>query len=167
MTYTVTEWKDGKHVNVTKGHGVTVSDWDQYLGDYDTVYGVVVYNADTNDFSRVGGGYFPVPHEIDAPQEILDYYEATQKAQQMRSQADALETDAKMAALRLFNIERGKRVQVTGGRKVPKGTVGTVKVHWEGQWGWRVLLVTDDGSEHWTDADNVTVMLPGQTLVPA
>lgn len=57
----------------------------------------------------------------------------------------------------------GQRVRVVAGRKVPKGTTGTVfylkRQHYgSNQWlGWstRVGIITDDGIRHYTDAENI------------
>lgn len=67
---------------------------------------------------------------------------------------------ARVAAEKASKIEageivKGATVQVVKGRKVPKGTTGTVIWIGEGQWGWRVGIKDAAGETHWTALDNV------------
>lgn len=57
-------------------------------------------------------------------------------------------------------IRKGRNVKVVKGRKVPKGTVGTVFWVGVGEWGERVGLKDEKETVHWTSADNVVVVLP-------
>jgi hypothetical protein len=76
------------------------------------------------------------------------------------------------AAMEAKTPEKGKRVRVTKGRKVPLGTEGTVV--WKGvdqyannrlhKTHYRVGLKTDAGETHFTSADNVTVLDPQDYL---
>jgi len=70
-------------------------------------------------------------------------------------------------------VEAGKVVRVVKGRKIPKGTVGTVKRLWSWKTGYsewtrkhRVLLTLEDGQEVWTDLQNVEVAEPEKYLLP-
>lgn len=67
-------------------------------------------------------------------------------------------TAAKTEHIARGEIIKGARVTVVRGRKVPKGTVGTVIWLGEDNWGKaRLGLRTDDGETHWTAASNCEV----------
>lgn len=70
--------------------------------------------------------------------------------------ADA-EAKAAREAQEALEVRKGKRVVVTAGRKVPKGTEGVVFWIGSGQWGTRVGFNTDDGETVWTALSNVEV----------
>ena len=64
--------------------------------------------------------------------------------------------DAHEARTRVMEPVIGRTVQVTGGRKVPKGTVGSVFYRREG----RIGLKTSTGATHFVDERYVTVTYP-------
>ena len=59
-----------------------------------------------------------------------------------------------------MRVAKGKTVVVARGRKVAKGTTGTVIWMGEGKWGWRVGVKDAAGTAHWTALSNVDVVLP-------
>lgn len=61
-------------------------------------------------------------------------------------------------------IEVGKEVEVVRGRKVPKGTVGTIIWVGAGTWGPRVGVKEASGTVHWTAASNVEVTHPEEYM---
>lgn len=75
----------------------------------------------------------------------------------------------KHAKSKLLSVRKGSEVVVTKGRKVPKGTRGTIFWTGSGNYGARVGLKDAKGATHWTAESNVTVVLPGTDpgFVPA
>ena len=154
----------GKYDTVvtTEYVGQVVGTGSTYIGDGDSNFFQVIFDYETATFKNVGGGYTPVPTVIDGTEEMLAAYEATKAAARATAQASAARrgiADAYFDAIREAATPRkGKTVLVVKGRKVPKGTVGVVKVAMDGQWGRRVLMTLADGTEVWTAETNVEVI---------
>lgn len=169
MGVTVSHWdKEKGTTHRTVEHvGYVVGTGSQYLGDGDSHYWAVVFNPETSEFEHVGLGYTPYDAKVDAPAEMREAYENLQEAKRALARAEAAVSNLgkyeRDAAWDAESVTRGKWVKVVKGRKVPKGTVGLVKVHHEGQWGWSVLLETLAGEEVWTSESNVEV-LPVHTV---
>lgn len=95
----------------------------------------------------------PTPAERDAFLDADFAANRTYWADRARA-ADA----AKAARDEVFAL-RGQTVEVTSGRKVPKGTRGEVFWVGEGNYGgYRLGLKETDGTTHWTAATNVTLL---------
>ena len=102
---------------------------------------------------------------MDASPELQALYKAECDARDERERlaADAqwkleLEESAKE---RLLAVRKGAEAVVTKGRKVAKGTRGTIFWTGPGNYGARVGLKDADGVTHWTAESNITVVLPG------
>lgn len=128
----------------------------------------VVVAEDNGEFRSLCYGdseYCDATVTVDAPAELVAEYEAfrarreAEKAERIRAEREAA------AAARLEEIkrrvDRGKRVVVARGRKVPRGTEG--EVFWIGPDkfgnGDRIGIRTEDGAVHWTAARNCDVVL--------
>lgn len=92
---------------------------------------------------------------IDAGCDDLKAYADYQAEKAAREAATAERLRREAAARR---VEKGKRVRVVRGRKVPRGTEGVViwrgKSHWGG---YRVGIKDAQGEVHWTAESNVEV----------
>jgi hypothetical protein len=87
--------------------------------------------------------------------------EAARKAEVARLKAEA-EARVERAKAKVLKLEKGAEVVVTSGRKVPRGTRGTVIWTGDGNYGPRVGIKDASGEAHWTAESNVTVVLPGK-----
>lgn len=93
--------------------------------------------------------------EVDAFPEVRAAYESNVQAQR----AEAARKAAHRAELEaIMRPEKGKRLEVIRGRKVPRGTVG--ECIWVGQsnYGTRVGIKDANGNVHWTAITNVQVV---------
>jgi hypothetical protein len=166
MSLTIRKRVDGTDVTETILVGQVVDTGSTYLGDCDSSYHVVYFDYESGEFKRYGTGYSLAPYTIDASPEIMEAYEATKAAQKAAAHAfylrDRIRREHAEAEREAATPTKGKVVRVVRGRKVPIGTEGVVKVYCPSNYGyvekWRVLLVTADGIEHWTDAYNVEVI---------
>lgn len=146
--------------------GWTVDHESQYLGDCDSFYYVVYFDPEKASFERYCTGYSPIGQPVDAPADVREAWALEQAARKARvlafSAAQAIRQRVEEAAIEAATPSVGKTVRVVRGRKVPLGTEGVVKFYTESSYGyrptWRVLLVTPDGTKHWTDAHNVEVI---------
>lgn len=143
--------------------GFVVDITSQYIGDGDTVYYAVVFNPETAEFDEVGVGWFSEYVKIDASKGLIAAYRSLKEARAALRVAENAVTQWRTYLLDEIvedeTVRKGKVVKVVKGRKVAKGTVGTVKVVYEGGWGWRVLLELADGTEVWTALTNVVPLL--------
>ena len=152
----------------------------EYNGYDDSDFYADVWDEATNAVKRVTyattrGWTYLNGASVDATPEVKAKAAAFYRARKL----DALKAAAAEEARR---PDRGKRVKVVRGRKVPKGTEGTVIWEGEGRYfgavpryrsgGWnttaprRIGLVTDSGERFFTAASNVEVLdaeewLPG------
>lgn len=99
--------------------------------------------------------------EVDATPEVLTIYQAVQA----RKEQERLEAERKAAEERARRIrltpEKGKRVRVTKGRKVPIGAEGVVFWTGHGDYGPKLGFNTDSGGTVWVAAGNVVVLNDG------
>lgn len=137
----------------------------------DSDFFAIVYDEATDslkhvEYASTRGWTYMDGAKVDATDEVKAKAREVIRRQSFRQMAAAA-ADAAEAP------EVGKTVTVTKGRKVPKGTSGTVV--WKGvdgykstQWAthYRVGLKDADGTVHWTSADNVKVTDP-QEYMPA
>jgi hypothetical protein len=140
-----------------------------YLGDGDSSYHAVVYIDGV--FSQVHIDYYYGYHgsAIDAPAEVVAFYQAEKQAKVMMANQRAYARDDWDEAVA---PRKGRQVQVVRGRKVPIGTTGEVIWYGEGQaYGYsrypkmRVgFKVTPDAEPIWIDASNIEVVNPAQYL---
>ena len=61
----------------------------------------------------------------------------------------------------LLTVQKGKRVRVVKGRKVPRGVEGMVFWIGDGNYGPRIGITDDQGTAHWLSMSNVVVLLDG------
>lgn len=175
MAVVRTEWAQGPDgvamaTSVSEYEGLVVAVGGTYLGDGDTSYWAMVWNGEAGQFDKVYTGYYQ-GGDIDAPEDLINDYQALVSAEEALARAkSAIAVRAALEAQVAYEATlplKSRTVRVVKGRKVPVGTTGEVKVNCEGQWGRRVLLVTQDGTEHWTAADNVEVVAAATEEVAA
>jgi hypothetical protein len=154
--------ESGKSHSTLEHIGLVVDIGSSYIGDGDSHYWAVVFDPQSGEFTNVGLGYTSYDAKVDAPKDLQSLYDRIKAAKAELALANyAMATWLRYereAEERLEWVTKGSVVKVVKGRKVPKGTVGTVKVNCEGQWGRRVLLALADGTEVWTAEDNVEVL---------
>jgi hypothetical protein len=92
---------------------------------------------------------------VDAPAEAVAAYNSKIEAERKSSKEAA---ELKALIEEAARLEKGKRVRVVRGRKVPHGTEG--EVFWVGytRYGRRVGFTGTDGQTYWTAASNVEVI---------
>lgn len=138
--------------------GLVVDEWSQYLGDGDTIHGVVYFDEEAMGFKRYNTGWWKPDYEVDAPEDVLALYRAEKALAAAQAEVDRKQDEV----LRRLNEEatpsRGKRCTVVKGRKIPLGT--EVEVLWAGEtrWGYRAKVLLPDGEEAWTDLWNLEVI---------
>ncbi len=164
MGITVSTWNsETKSNDLTVEHvGMVVGVESTYQGDCDSLYYAVYFDADSAEFKTLCTGYTPAGIEVDAPEAIMEAWTLEQAAKAAARKAAAARTairrQMREAEVEAHTPSKGKTVRVARGRKVPVGTVGVVKVNCDGQWGRRVLLTLEDGTEVWTAQSNVEVV---------
>ena len=156
----VTRYKYGSPDEVV-GVGATVATDSFYLGDGDSSCWAVIF--EDGKFVQVHTGYTYADAKIDASPEIAEMWQAyceadatyrREQAEIARREREVLEAQWEAATPR-----KGKVVEVVRGRKVAKGTKGTVIWYGEGNWGWRVgFIPTGETEPVWTAASNVEVI---------
>lgn len=129
-------------------------------GYNDSDFCAVVYFPATDSFGEVEYGTtrfwtYPNHAEVDASEALQKLY-ADRELDRRRKEYEAA------AERKAMEPAKGKRAKVSGGRKVPIGTEGTLT--WVGpdrysRYRTRVGLKTDNGTVHWLDAEHITVML--------
>ena len=142
--------------------GWTVALTSTYLGDGDSSFYTIYFDAERGTFERYCTGYDPAG-KVDAPEDVQEAWaaeqeavRATQRAARMRRAIqDQIAHEARQAAL----PTSGKIVEVVKGRTVPKGTRGMVMRRTEGQWGMRLWIEAEGTQERfWISEDNVQVI---------
>lgn len=136
----------------------------EFNGRDDSDFYAVVWNPETGrpgrvEYASTRGWTYPNGASVDATPEVKAAYEAyLDKAEAERASA--------AAELRAKTPAKGKTLRVVKGRKIPVGMVGTCVWYGEGKkysrYGAapkRVGLKDSGGTVHWTDANNVEVVL--------
>ena len=94
---------------------------------------------------------------VDAPQAVIEKWEAEVKAAQERALAEEIARDRAARAENFCSrIEAGRKVVVVRGRKVKVGTKGTVKIVRGGNYGTSALIATS-GDDVWVNIGNLAV----------
>ncbi len=125
------------------------------MDSYYTDYGMIVYNMEKGSFDTIWYGSDRndnMPHAtVDASPEMFAKWEALQTAQREARYA-------REELTRVMTPERGKRLEVIRGRKVPHGTIGDC--FWIGNNGYGVSVGIKDnaGKVYFTSIDNVQVI---------
>lgn len=150
--------------HVTLEHiGLVVGIGSQYMGDGDSHYWAEVFDPESGEFKQVGLGYTPYDAKVDAEESLQQAYDGLKAAELALARAKvAVNTQREWMLDEVrkdHEVRKGSPVKVVRGRKVPKGTVGVVKVRHEGNYGWSLLLTLADGSEVWTAETNVEPLL--------
>lgn len=125
------------------------------MDSYYTDYGVIVYDAQKDDFITVwyacDRSDYMDTMTIDAAPELFTLYKTRQEAAaRVRREREELIT--------LMTPAKGKRLEVIKGRKVPLGTIG--ECFWIGNngYGTSVGIKDSTGKVHWTAVTNVQVV---------
>lgn len=155
--------ESGKSHTTVEHVGQVVKTGSTYLGDGDHTFWAIVFNPETGGFDQVHTGWWQVS-TIDAPAEVVEAYEGLQSAKLALVRAErAVEALVKAEEDKVWEdqrVRKGKVVKVVKGRKVPKGTIATVKVRCESNWGgYSLLLTLADGTEVWTNESNVEALV--------
>ena len=103
---------------------------------------------------------------VDAAPEVIAAYklrcELAEKAREEANEKARLAHYEADARSELLALRRGSEVVVVKGRKVPKGTRGTISWMGEGNYGARVGIVVNEGDKPlYTAESNVVAVLPG------
>lgn len=115
--------------------------------------------------SEFGGAWATIDATEECKARIAEWKNLMAEFNAVRAKVRAERAAAKAAAKEAATPRKGKTVKVVKGRKVPKGTVGTVVWYGEGKkysyYGsapMRVGLKDASGTVHWTAASNVEVV---------
>ncbi|MFZ9754281.1 MAG: hypothetical protein ACO3B3_12110 [Cyanobium sp.] len=156
--------------------GLVVELGSSYMGDGDSTFFALVYNAATDDFDSIAycstycsrcdhGRGREIEGWCRAVVDAPDHLRAKLAA---RRQATLEAQQAERARIEMENAwhtpERGAIVRIVAGRKIPQGLEG--QVTWRGQsdYGMRVRVRFDNGEEEFTAEHNVEVIdWPGKS----
>lgn len=123
-------------------------------------HAVVVQGDDTYAIVHLGNDEFyeyMSTATVDAPQAVIEKWEAEVKAAQERALAEEIARDrAARAENFCTRIDAGRKVVVVRGRKVKVGTKGTVKIVRSSGYGTSALLATS-GDDVWVNIGNLAV----------
>jgi hypothetical protein len=127
----------------------------EHNGYDDSDFYAVVWDAEKAEprevmYATTRGWTYRNSATVDATPEVAAAYAAYTAARRAEYMAFR---EAQEAA----RVEKGKTVEVVRGRKVPKGTTGTVIWVGSGRYGERVGVKDAAGTVHWTAASNVEV----------
>ncbi len=130
---------------------------EHYYFDGLTDYWTMVWNPETLVVEHGTGCHYGVA--VDAPAWVVAFYTIAKAI--ARNEKAAREAHSKALAAsdnESVRPSRGKLVQVVRGRKVPKGSVGTVFWLGENKWGWSVGMELPSGERVFTSSGNVEVL---------
>jgi hypothetical protein len=150
--------------------GLVVDLGSHYMGDGDSTFLALVYNAATDDFDSIAycstycsrcdhgrgrelEGWCRAV--VDAPDHLREKLAARRQATLEAEQAARARDEAERA---WHTPARGAIVRVVAGRKIPVGLEGQVTWDGDSQYGPRVRIRFDNGEEEFTAASNVEVI---------
>ncbi len=118
----------------------------------------MVWNPETLAVEYGAGVGGPEP-KVDAPAWVVAFYTIAKAVARQEAAAERAHAAARAASYdEAIRPSRGKLVQVVRGRKVPKGSVGTVFWLGENKWGWSVGIELPSGERVFTSTGNVEVL---------
>ena len=163
-------WKDGKEVREVSYEGCVISTGEHNYYD-DSDFYAIVWEPEKKCVNEVG--YASTRYGSDGNYAYVDFdkekygaeYERYQRILSFLYQAESAYLLKPMSPLTYINSDKGKRVEVFKGRKVPIGTRGIIfseKDNPYDKYNPLIMLKTDDGQYLRTYAKNVYPILPSR-----